>query len=563
MRVGGGPGRAGPAAWTPGRVPLDGLLRALTPASVELVVPAPGPVEVGAVLLVDADDLADPGFGPRGPAELWLHAGVPEPAALDWLQALAERPSTERPAAVMSKRAGSSAALRRAAREAGLALVAVHPQARWESLLATVRDALDRSLGGADSPLARGATGVDTDLFGLAQTLSTLTRGMVSIEDEHARVLAYSASDDAADEVRRLSILGRAGPSDYLERLRGWGVYDRLRRSDAVVEVPADAELGLRRRLAVSMREIPNEVLFTPARPTRPRPLGTIWVQEGSQPLAVDAEAVLRGASAVAARLITRTRNAPTNEAIQIQRLLGAKGGGVDVPSLAAALSIPTSGPAVVVGFDAVGPTTAELVGERAAALRLHASAFSRESLVTTLGERIYLLIPHSAATTSVAAWTSSVLPRLRSHPGTGLRAAVAAPVAHLADVPVARAEVDRVLDGTPGEEGVTTLADARTPVLLGEIVDLVAGQEALRDPRLEALLAYDARHASAMRSSVQTYLRHFGDVRAAASELNVHPNTLRYRLRRAEDLLGISLHDPEGRLLVEIQLAVLRRRPR
>jgi DNA-binding PucR family transcriptional regulator len=62
------------------------------------------------------------------------------------------------------------------------------------------------------------------------------------------------------------------------------------------------------------------------------------------------------------------------------------------------------------------------------------------------------------------------------------------------------------------------------------------------------------------MRSSVETYLRRFGDVRAAASELGVHPNTLRYRLRRAEELVGIALGDPESRLLVELQLAVLRR---
>ena len=67
---------------------------------------------------------------------------------------------------------------------------------------------------------------------------------------------------------------------------------------------------------------------------------------------------MLLGASAVAARLITRTINAPSNEAMQVQRLLGTRGEGVDVPSLAAALSIPTSGPAVVIGFRPVaGPT--------------------------------------------------------------------------------------------------------------------------------------------------------------------------------------------------------------
>ena len=547
--------------WTPGRVPLDALLRALAPASAELVLDGGGPVEVAAVVLADGDDLLDPGLPSPGPAELWLLAGVPEELAARWLTDRAGRPPDQRPGAVLAKAAARSASLVQAAREAGTALVAVHRQARWEQLLATVGEVLDRSLGGADSPLTRGASGVDTDLAGLAQTLATLTRGMVSIEDEHARVLAYSASDDAADELRRLSILGRAGPPDYLERLRGWGVYDRLRRSDDVVEVPADVDLGLRRRLAVSMRETVAQV--RPGPPARPRALGTIWVQEGADALAPDADAVLRGASAVAARLITRARDAPTHEAVQIQRLLGAKGGGVDVPSLAAALGLPTSGPAVVVGFDAVGSLPAELLAERAAALRLHASAYARESLVTTLGDRVYLLLPQVAAASAVPAWTSGVLGRLGGRRGSGLRAAVAAPVASLSDVPLARAEVDRVLDQTAGEEGVTTLADARTPVLLGEVLDLVAGQPTLRDPRVDVLLDYDARHGSAMRNSVETYLRQFGDVRAAAAELSVHPNTLRYRLRRAEELLGIELADPDGRLLVELQLAVLRRTPR
>ncbi len=547
------------SSWNPGRVPLDAVLRALAPAAAELVVPGPGSAEVAALVLVGADDLGDPEVRPSGSAELWLLAGVPGPVAAGWLSALEGRPPDTRPAAVLTKRDAGSG-LVHAARSAGVALVSVHQQARWEQVVATVRDVLDRSLESADFPAARGASGVDTDLSGLAQTLSTLTRGMVSIEDEHARVLAYSASDDAADELRRLSILGRAGPPQYLERLRAGGVYDRLRRSDAVVEVPADADLGLRRRLAVSVRETVSEV--APGSSSRPRQLGTIWVQEGVVPLAADAGEVLRGASAVAARLITRARNAPSNEAVQIQRLLGVRGGGVDVPSLAVALGLPLTGPAVVVGFDPGRTAAPELVGEQAGALRLHASAYARESLVTTVGERIYLLLPHARSAPSVAAWTAGVLDRLHRPPGAGLRAAVAAPVAALTDVPLARAEVDRVLDQTPGEEGVTTLADARTAVLLGEILELVAGQGSLRDPRLEVLLDYDARHGSAMRASAETYLRHFGDVRAAAHELNVHPNTLRYRLRRAEELLGIDFGDPDGRLLVELQLAVLRRAP-
>ena len=114
-------------------------------------------------------------------------------------------------------------------------------------------------------------------------------------------------------------------------------MFDRLRRSDEVVEVPADAAL---RHPAAAGRQHP--AAGRPGRRgARQATLGTIWVQEGRRPLAPDSEAVLRGAAAVAARLITRSLNAPTNEAMQIQRLLGARGGGVDMPSLAAALSHP------------------------------------------------------------------------------------------------------------------------------------------------------------------------------------------------------------------------------
>jgi DNA-binding PucR family transcriptional regulator len=384
---------------------------------------------------------------------------------------------------------------------------------------------------------------------------------MVSIEDDRAHVLAYSASDDAADELRRLSILGREGPADYLRRLDERGVYDRLRRGDDVVEVPADDELGIRRRLVVGIHAITGEVLLAAAGRPRARPLGSIWVQEGAKPLAGDSASVLQGAAAVAARLIARAANAPSTEAVQIQRLLGTQGGGVDVPSLAAALSIPTGGPAVVVGLAADG-LAPDAVAGLASALRLHASAFARESLVTAVSERIYVLFPSVRSTPAVSTWTGQAMQRLTARGATGLRAAVAAPVQRLGDVPAARAEVDRVLHGTRGQQGVTTLADSRTPVLLGEILDLVGAELALRDPRLDTLVGYDDDHATTLAASVSSYLRHFGDVRAAAGELQIHPNTLRYRVRRAEQLLGLDLSDPAARLLVEIQLAVRGREP-
>jgi len=543
-----------------GGTTFDDLLRAVPGAVDQVLVAAHGDTVITSVALVDVDDLRDTDRTGAVSADLLLQVGVSATEALAWFQRLSEVPVELRPVAVLSKAALGSAPLQQAAQAAGVALVAVPPQTRWESLLTAIQGVLDPTpqwIAGAVGP--RGLPGGDTDLYGVAQTVAELTGGLVTIEDERSHVLAYSASDEAADELRRLSILGRVGPAAYLDRLRDSGVYDRLQRSDEVIEVPPDAGLDLKRRLVVSILALAQQDAPR-ARPSGRQLLGTIWVQEGQERLAADSAAVLRGAAAIAARLITRAINAPSNEAVQIQRLLGARGGGVDVGSLATALSIPTSGPAVVIGFGTVDRTLTGATAALSPALRLHASAFARESLVTTIAERVYVLFPRTPSLQAVTSWTGGVIERLAFRGAPALRAAVAAPVGSLSDVAAARTEVDRVLDGTTGDQRVTTLADSRTPVLLGEILDLVAAHPALRDPRIAALLDYDSRYSATMQVSVEAYLRHFGDVREAAGQLQVHPNTLRYRLKRAEQILDIDLSEPAGRLLVEIQLGALRR---
>jgi DNA-binding PucR family transcriptional regulator len=533
--------------------PLRELLRGLTGPPLELLLSPPGgDVDLASVGLLDADDLV-PAGAEASLEDLCLLVGVSERDLVGWFGRLAAEPRRPRPRAVLSRLAASPA-LTSAAQSVGVALVRAPAAVRWDDLLASIRAVLEPAPGRAESTATgAGLGGADTDLYGLAQTVAALAEGMVSIEDDRSRVLAYSASDDTADELRTLSILGRVGPEEYLQRLRDWGVFDRLQRSDDVIEVPADTALGIRRRLVVGIRG-PAVPAVRGQRP-RPTSLGTIWVQEGEHPLAADTESVLRGASAIAARLITRAINAPTTEAVQIQRLLGARGGGVDVVSLAAALSLPTTGPAVVIGFSTVDRTASGVAADLSPALRLHASAFSRESLVTTIGQRVYVLIPRTPSLRAVTSWTGGVIERMSARGTPPLRAAVAAPVDHLTDVAAARAEVDRVLDQTSGDRRVTTLADSRTPVLLGEMLDLLATRPELADPRVAALVDYDRSRGSAVRESLEAYLGHVGDVRTAAQQLHVHPNTLRYRIARIEEVTGRDLSTIRDRVDVFLAL--------
>ncbi|GAJ85207.1 putative CdaR family transcriptional regulator [Nocardia brasiliensis NBRC 14402] len=412
---------------------------------------------------------------------------------------------------------------------------------------------------GVDVAIDSGLVAADIDLFGLAQIVAQNAGGMVSIEDPQSHVLAYSASAaEAADQMRVMSILGREGPREYLAVLRKWGVFDRLRRTDEVIDVPAHEELNIKRRLVVSIRHPADGAVRAP------RVLGAIWLQQGDRPFKPDAAEILRGASAIAARLISRSLDAPSTEALLVQGLFG-EGGPVDVATVATALNLPTTGPAAVVGFALTATETAPATEPSALGnmLRLRASSFRNDSVTATLGDRVYVLLPSYRAAHAVTAWTRQLVEQLEAKRALALRAAIACPIDDLSGVASARREVDRVLDSTVAtypKGRVTTLAESRTAVLLGEILDLVGSRPELHDPRLRALSDYDLKHSASLRESVDIYLREHGDVRAAAAVLQVHPNTLRYRIRRVEEILGIDLTDPGDRLLLELQLALHRR---
>jgi DNA-binding PucR family transcriptional regulator len=95
-------------------------------------------------------------------------------------------------------------------------------------------------------------------------------------------------------------------------------------------------------------------------------------------------------------------------------------------------------------------------------------------------------------------------------------------------------------------------LDEARTTVLLDEIVTLVAANPRLIDPRIADL-------DPVLGETLRAYLDSFGDVASAAQWLHVHPNTVRYRVRRIEQALGTSLADPDVRLLLSLSLRATR----
>ncbi|WP_084470062.1 helix-turn-helix domain-containing protein [Amycolatopsis benzoatilytica] len=63
--------------------------------------------------------------------------------------------------------------------------------------------------------------------------------------------------------------------------------------------------------------------------------------------------------------------------------------------------------------------------------------------------------------------------------------------------------------------------------------------------PAGERIAGHDGRQASDFATTLLSYLRCFGEVAAASAELHIHQNTLRQRLRRAQNPLGLVLAGP------------------
>ncbi|NUO55916.1 MAG: PucR family transcriptional regulator, partial [Hamadaea sp.] len=264
------------------RTTLREMITALGGHLVDVVI-APKGLAVGVRDVVVADPYDDPALRP---GDVVLVVGARGADA----RPLVAQAGSRGAAAVVVK---SGVILKEAARDAGVALLTVDADARWDQ----VQTLLRAGLATAEPVALPNETG---DLFALAQTIATLTGGSVSIEDVGSRVLAYSAVAGEVDDLRLRSILGRRGPESYLALLREWGVYDELRQPDHVVTVPDHPELGIRRRLAIGLH-------------AGGRQLGSLWVQEGGRTLAEGSAEVLVGAARLAAQDVVAQAHGATS----------------------------------------------------------------------------------------------------------------------------------------------------------------------------------------------------------------------------------------------------------
>ena len=97
-------------------------------------------------------------------------------------------------------------------------------------------------------------------------------------------------------------------------------------------------------------------------------------------------------------------------------------------------------------------------------------------------------------------------------------------------------------------------------PFVSGPDIDIVEARQrmaAFASTLLGPLEQHDSRRGSELVSTLEAYLQLGGALAQAAERLNIHRNTLSYRLGRIGDLTGRNLNDPATRFLMQAALIV------
>ncbi|MCX5268019.1 PucR family transcriptional regulator [Streptomyces sp. NBC_00199] len=205
--------------------------------------------------------------------------------------------------------------------------------------------------------------------------------------------------------------------------------------------------------------------------------------------------------------------------------------------------------------------TAGDPFGGLVEALESAAARAGEAVLVVPEGERLVALVTDGGAAVSACARYATALEASRANGGGGAEAdpgdelvvGLSAPAGPIAAAAAYKQSVQAL--SVARRRGRVFVEHER--LAAGSVLPLLADDavKAFADSLLRALHEHDATGRGDLVASLRAWLSRHGQWDAAAADLGVHRHTLRYRMRRVEEILGRSLDDPDVRM--ELWLAL------
>jgi purine catabolism regulator len=379
----------------------------------------------------------------------------------------------------------------------------------------------------------------EATLDDLARILCPLIGRSVTFEDPSGKLLAFCSIDDRADEIRRATLDTKQTPQTLMREIESSGLARRLRASEIPIRVPANRELGMSARVACPIR-LGTELV------------GVVWIIEGDEPLSeLDHRAAEYGALVAAIRIahqrelasleaslghasvLSLLESEPDQTASEEERvrLLGFD---PETDYRAAIVVLPEELP-----LDRDGYLRRDRIAQR---VREALRANGGEQLVSVSANRVPFLLPEGIEIGAI----------VRSFGDNNLSVVVGRPHRGVSG---ARKSYREAL----------SLVRYRNRAMVCEFDDVmvprvISGDDEARRTFIDDLLGplRAQRAGGALVSAVLELARSGFRMRETATALGIHPNTLRYRLARAGEILKIRFDDPEVRFQLQLVARLL-----
>lgn len=493
-------------------------------------------VSVGKAVVLDLADFAGDGQGLPADAVVLLVG-----AASDLAACLASDALSATTFAALVVRGELTPSVHDFALGAGAAVLRVPAQTSWNDVIRRVE-----RIGPAGTSRSEGSTPGSLDLFGIADAAASIAGGPVTVEDSLHRILAYSADQSDTDQVRIQTLLHRRTPPS---------VIDTLRRNGVLRTVLATREPILLQ--SISPEASPR--LVVPIRSDH-EVLGLLWaaLPHGAPTLDADALAgFTRCAGRAATHLVQLDGVLGRVRRVEVEHLARLLHSGEE-PAYAGQSEVPTDGVhwVVAAAFD-LSPDRRTHAKSRVVHLLDRARLTGDVQLIVgDLNDLLYVIV---SAPTVDATVTKRIVDLFVEVPGISI--GLSSPAIGRNQLPQARLQAERALSvarGSHHAKHVAVFDQVWPTAALLRLATSPLATEIVGSGPVRQLVSLDAANGTEYVKTLREYLLTGADSRAAATRLNVHVNTVRYRISKLREEVVMDLEDPLSRLVITLQLTLI-----
>jgi DNA-binding PucR family transcriptional regulator len=385
-----------------------------------------------------------------------------------------------------------------------------------------------------------------------ADHISELLQCPITIEDANHRLIAYSAHDDYTDPARTATIISRRVPEKVINSLWKQGVIQTLLSSKEPVRVETISDVGLGNRVAVSIWKN-NEVI------------GFIWALETDRILSKDDMELLKQAAKAAKNKVLQLYMRKNKKEERVQEffwklLTGHITANEEIKENFAMMQIPTAPLFSVLIFRFANEITKEMEKQISYILQ---TTQQIQVLLHTIDRHDFILLAAPKSTAHpihefnkfMISFATKMNERFHVNSIKSSFGGVYETYEHIEKSYKEALAVLAMKEKFPTE---TAAIYSYQQLGIYQFFDLLLEkkrQGELINSSLRKLQAYDEKHHTNLVETFEVFFDHDSNVNETAKALNIHTNTLSYRLKRIAEIGEIDLTDINQKLKLYIDI--------